>query len=128
MFEVAVLVENVFPRSFPARKWQLSPRKRLHHFVHRDAELAGQVLRVFLRAIAPILPKGHYGHLVRRPLPQVSFVPGSEIRFATARGRPLCASKTNETTSVSSLFTASGFDTREYVLSGPRARRSPGHP
>jgi hypothetical protein len=51
MAEVAAqLVENVFPL-VPVRQWVLSLPRRLRFFVHRDAELAGRVLRVFLRGV-----------------------------------------------------------------------------
>ena len=44
------MVENVFPR-LPVRQWVLSFPKRLRYFLQRDAELAGRVLRIFLRAV-----------------------------------------------------------------------------
>ena len=51
MVEVAAhLVENVFPR-LPVRQWVLSFPKRLRYFLQRDTELAGRVLRGFLRAV-----------------------------------------------------------------------------
>lgn len=51
MLEVtAHMVENVFPR-LPVRQWVLSFPKRLRYFLQRDAELAGRVLQVFLRAV-----------------------------------------------------------------------------
>jgi hypothetical protein len=51
MVEVAAhMVENVFPR-LPVRQWVLSFPKRLRYFLQRDAELAGRVLQVFLRAV-----------------------------------------------------------------------------
>jgi hypothetical protein len=48
------LVDHVFPR-VPVRQWVLSLPKRLRYFVQRDAELVGQVLRVFLRTVEPLL-------------------------------------------------------------------------
>ena len=39
----------------------LSLPKRLRYFVHRDAELAGEVLRVFLRAVEPVLRRASPG-------------------------------------------------------------------
>jgi hypothetical protein len=51
MVEVAAhLVDHVFPL-VPVRQWVLSLPRRLRFFVYRDAELAGRVLRVFLRAV-----------------------------------------------------------------------------
>lgn len=51
MVEVAAhLVQHVFPR-LPVRQWVLSFPKRLRYFLQRDAELAGRVLRVFLRIV-----------------------------------------------------------------------------
>lgn len=51
MAEVAAhLVENVFPLVL-VRQWVLSLPRRLRVFVHRDADLAGRVLRVLLRAV-----------------------------------------------------------------------------
>jgi len=43
------------------RQWVLSLPKRLRYFVQRDAELDGQVLRVFLRALEPTLRKASPG-------------------------------------------------------------------
>lgn len=51
MVEVAAhLADHVFPQ-LPVRQWVLSLPKRLRFFLHRDAELTGRVLRVFLRAV-----------------------------------------------------------------------------
>jgi hypothetical protein len=61
MVEVAAhLVDHVFP-CVPVRQWVLSLPKRLRYFVQRDADLAGQVLRVFLRAVEPVLRKASPG-------------------------------------------------------------------
>jgi hypothetical protein len=53
-------VDHVFP-CVPVRQWVLSLPKRLRYFVQRDADLAGQVLRVFLRAVEPVLRKASFG-------------------------------------------------------------------
>jgi len=63
----AHLVDHVFPQvpvaapAHPAlaalmhpcmsRQWVLSLPKRLRYFVHRDSELAGRVLKLWLRAV-----------------------------------------------------------------------------
>jgi len=44
------LVDEVFPM-LPVRQWVLSLPKRLRFFLHRDAQLTGKVLGVFLRAV-----------------------------------------------------------------------------
>lgn len=38
----------IFPQ-VPVRQWVLSLPKRLRYFVHRDGELAGRVLKLWLR-------------------------------------------------------------------------------
>ena len=46
----AHLADHVFPQ-VPVRQWVLALPKRHRYFVHRDAELAGRVLSVWLRAL-----------------------------------------------------------------------------
>jgi hypothetical protein len=52
----AHLVDNVLPR-VPYRQWVLALPKRLRYFLHRDAEHAGGVLRIFLRAVETTIRK-----------------------------------------------------------------------
>ena len=56
----AHLVDHVFPQ-VPVRQWVLALPKRLRYFVHRDAELAGRVLNVWLRALEHRLRAGSPG-------------------------------------------------------------------
>ena len=52
MVEAAAhLADHVFPR-LPVRQWVLAVPKRLRYFLHRDPDLQGAALRLFLRAVA----------------------------------------------------------------------------
>ncbi|MCC7328002.1 MAG: transposase zinc-binding domain-containing protein, partial [Burkholderiales bacterium] len=51
MVETAAhLTDHVFPR-LPVRQWVLVVPKRLRYFLHRDADLQGAALRLFLRLV-----------------------------------------------------------------------------
>jgi len=51
MVETAAhLTDHVFPR-LPVRQWVLAVPKRLRYFLHRDADLQGAALRLFLRVV-----------------------------------------------------------------------------
>ena len=55
MVETAVhLAEHVIPR-LPVRQWVLSVPKRLRYFLHRDPDLQGAALRLFLGAVEQCL-------------------------------------------------------------------------
>jgi hypothetical protein len=55
MAEVAAHVtDNVLPH-LPVRQWVLSLPKRLRPFLHHDPDIAGAVLRIFLRAVRTTL-------------------------------------------------------------------------
>ena len=55
MAEVGVyLTDHVLPH-FPLRQWVLSLPKRLRPHLHRDPEVAGAVLRIFIRALRSVL-------------------------------------------------------------------------
>lgn len=55
MCEVAAhLTDRVLPH-VPVRQWVLSVPKRLRPYLHHDTEVAGAVLRIFLRAIRTTL-------------------------------------------------------------------------
>ena len=55
MAEVAAyLTDHVLPH-LPLRQWVLSLPKRLRPYLHRDPEVAGAVLRIFLRALRTCL-------------------------------------------------------------------------
>ena len=86
----AHLVDHVFPQvpvaapAHPAlaalmhpcmsRQWVLSLPKRLRYFVHRDAELAGRVLNVWLRALESRLRQCSSGAPATARLGAVSFI------------------------------------------------------
>ena len=69
----AHLVEHVFPQ-VPVRQWVVSLPKRLRYFVHRDAELAGHVLNVWLRALETRLRRCCPGAPMQARLGAVSFI------------------------------------------------------
>ncbi len=50
----AHLADHVFPR-LPVRQWVLAVPKRLRYFLHRDPDLQGAALRLFLRAVEQCL-------------------------------------------------------------------------
>ena len=55
MVETAAhLADHVFPR-LPVRQWVLAVPKRLRYFLHRDPDLQGAALRLFLRAVEQTL-------------------------------------------------------------------------
>jgi hypothetical protein len=68
----APLVDHVFPQ-VPVRQWVLALPKRRRYFVHRDAELAGRVLNVWLRALEHRLRQCSPGTPARARLGAVSF-------------------------------------------------------
>ena len=70
MFQAKLHMEprNVFPR-LPVRQWVLAAPKRLRYFLHRDPDLQGAALRLFLGAVE---------QCVRRQLN----LPVATIRFA----------------------------------------------
>ena len=58
MVETAAhLTDHVLP-PLPVRQWVLAVPKRLRYFLHRDADLQGAALRVFLRVVEQHL-RGH---------------------------------------------------------------------
>jgi len=68
----AYLTDHVLPH-LPLRQWVLSLPKRLRPYLHHDAEVAGAVLRIFLRALrttlrsaSPGAPRAVLGFLVER--------------------------------------------------------------
>jgi len=69
----AHLVEHVFPQ-VPVRQWVVSLPKRLRYFVHRDAELAGHVLNVWLRALETRLRRCCPGAPAQARLGAMSFI------------------------------------------------------
>ena len=50
----AQLADHVFPR-LPVRQWVLAVPKRLRYFLHRDPDLQGAALRLFLGAVEQTL-------------------------------------------------------------------------
>ena len=55
MVETAAhLADHVFPR-LPVRQWVLAVPKRLRYFLHRDPDLQGAALHLFLRAVEQAL-------------------------------------------------------------------------
>jgi len=50
----AHLADHVIPR-LPVRQWVLAVPKRLRYFLHRDPDLQGAALRLFLRAVEQCL-------------------------------------------------------------------------
>jgi len=50
----AHLTDHVLPR-LPVRQWVLAVPKRLRYFLHRDADLQGTALRLFLRMVEQCL-------------------------------------------------------------------------
>jgi hypothetical protein len=59
----AHLTDHVVPR-LPVRQWVLAVPKRLRYFLHRDAELQGAAVRMFLHAVEPCLRVHSPGMLV----------------------------------------------------------------
>ena len=58
----------------PVRQWVLALPERLRYFVHRDAELAGRVLNVWLRALESRLRRCSPGAPAYARLGAVSFI------------------------------------------------------
>ena len=69
----AHLVDHVFLQ-VPVRQWVLSLPKRLRYIVHRDAELAGRVLNVWLRVLETRLRRGCPGAPAHARMGAVSFI------------------------------------------------------
>lgn len=69
----AHLTDHVFPR-LPVRQWVLAVPKRLRYFLHRDADLQGAVLRVFLRVVEQCLRTRSPGSSPAARLGAVAFI------------------------------------------------------
>ena len=69
----AHLVDHVLPQ-VPVRQWVVALPKRLRYFVHRDAELAGRVLNVWLRALESRLRQCSPGAPASARIGAVSFI------------------------------------------------------
>ena len=85
MVETAAhLVDNVMPRA-PVRQWVLSFPKRVRYFLHNDPKVAGDVLRIFLRAVETMLRKRSPGAPRKSRTGSVTFVQrfGSTINAHT---------------------------------------------
>ena len=80
----AHLVDNVMPRT-PVRQWVLSFPKRVRYFLHNDPKVAGDVLRIFLRAVETTLRKRSPGAPKKSRTGSVTFVQrfGSTINAHT---------------------------------------------
>lgn len=73
MCEVAAhLTDRVLPH-VPVRQWVLSVPKRLRPYLHHDTEVAGAVLRIFLRAIRTTLRRTSPGAPSHAQVGAVSF-------------------------------------------------------
>jgi len=74
MAELAAhLTDHVLPH-LPARQWVLSLPKRLRPFLHHNPDIAGAVLRIFLRAIRTTLRRASPGAPADTQLGAVSFL------------------------------------------------------
>jgi hypothetical protein len=83
MAEVAAhLTDNVLPH-LPVRQWVLSLPKRLRPFLHHNPDIAGAVLRIFLRAIRTTLCRTSPGAPTDAQLGGISFL----HRFGSALNR-----------------------------------------
>ena len=69
----AHLTDHVLPH-LPVRQWVLSVPKRLHPYLHHNPEVAGAVLRFFLRAIRTTLRRTSPGATPDAQLGAVSFL------------------------------------------------------
>jgi hypothetical protein len=80
----AHLVDQVFPKA-PVRQWVFSLPKRLRFYVHRDVELAGSVLHIWLRAVERALRRRSPGAPATARFEAVSFIHrfGSELNAHT---------------------------------------------
>ena len=74
MVETAAhLADHVIPR-LPVRQWVLAVPKRLRYFLHRDADLQGAALRLFLRAVEQCLRAHSVGAGTSTRLGAVAFI------------------------------------------------------
>ena len=94
MAEVAAhLTDHVLPH-LPVRQWMLSLPKRLRPHLHHNQEIAGTVLRIFLRAIEEgelddIDPVGNLGGKPRaRSGSEITIISLQERSTATGRHQP----------------------------------------
>ena len=69
----AHLTDHVLPR-LPVRQWVLAVPKRLRYFLHRDADLQGAALRVFLRVVEQQLRAHSPGAGLAARLGAVAFI------------------------------------------------------
>ena len=65
--------DHVLPR-LPVRQWVLAVPKRLRYFLHRDAELQGAALRLFLRAVESVPARAQPRFGPRGRLGAVAFI------------------------------------------------------
>jgi hypothetical protein len=85
MAELAAhLTDHVLPH-LAARQWALSLPKRLRPFLHHNPDIAGAVLRIFLRAIRTTLRHVSPGAPAHARLGAVSFLHGIEYQSAKSR-------------------------------------------
>ena len=74
MVETAAhLADHVFPR-LPLRQWVLAAPKRLRYFLHRDPDLQGAALRLFLGAVEQCLRAHRVGAGPATRLGAVAFI------------------------------------------------------
>ena len=74
MAEVAAhLTDHVLPQ-LPVRQWVLSLPKRLRPFLHHNPDIAGAVLRIFLRALRTTLRRTSPGSPPEAQLGAVTFL------------------------------------------------------
>ena len=91
MCEVAAhLTDHVLPH-LPARQWLLSVPKRLRPYLHHDANVAGAVLRVFLRAIRTTLCRTSPGAPPGRPARGRQFLPPLRLKPQRSPSLPYMA-------------------------------------
>jgi hypothetical protein len=69
----AHLTDHVLPR-LPVRQWVLAVPKRLRYFLHRDADLQGAALRLFLRVVEQCLRAHSPGAGTAARLGAVAFI------------------------------------------------------
>ncbi len=80
----AHLTDHVLPH-LAARQWVLSLPKRLRPFLHHNPDIAGAVLRIFLRAIRTTLRRASPRAPAHAQLGAVSFLHGIECQSAKSR-------------------------------------------
>jgi hypothetical protein len=73
----APLTDHVLPR-LPLRQWVRAVPKRLRYFRHRDADLQGAALRVFLRVVEQCLRAHRSGAEISARLGAVAFIHRSD--------------------------------------------------